>query len=556
MSNFDQIEDYLRDRLDSAERADFNTELAENPAFRADFELFREAHRQLEGRRIRRLVGVALVGLPVQETSFFKKHFGKIIGTGLVLAAAVFLFFNKNRLLPAPRLAADWVEMDSTLAPTFMNCAAAYEGKVYFSGGSLDRRIFIGPYNDKLEIVDLATGTIRRASGGLSVARCYLSAAAFNGKVYFAGGHIWSASAKDSGFLKTFDIVDIYDIASDSWTVAHLSEPRTAGAVAVVGGKILFAGGVTFKNGANLGSDVVDILDPATGRWEVQHLSRGRADFSAAVVGKKAFFCGGMYDWDKPSSSSRVDIFDAVTGKWTVNSLSQARSGVAVVGVGKYLLCAGGQLDTIGKSNRVDILDTESGKWRTDTLSLARCGIAAAAVGGRAYFTGGGYFDIPTFFLKTSSDVVDILDAENQSWSVGKMNKNRTTHACAAWGNKIAVLSGWRAEQMATTGSVEILADLNLGPGVKLPNPGPSFSISPDPVSDILTISFLEKNAAPGRSALVVTDFSGKEFLRKTLTVNVLNENVDVSGLKPGLYYLHLETGGKKGKPQSFEVAR
>jgi hypothetical protein len=90
------------------------------------------------------------------------------------------------------------------------------------------------------------------------------------------------------------------------WSSATLSEGRQVGAVATVGSKVLFAGGVN-----SIGpSAVVDVYDDATGQWTSASLSQRRLFMAVATVGNRSLFAGGM---DYGTGSNAVDIYTAAT---------------------------------------------------------------------------------------------------------------------------------------------------------------------------------------------------------------------------------------------------
>lgn len=437
----------------------------------------------------------------------------------------------------------------------------AYNGRVYFAGGLLTDN-FNGAYSNKVSYVDLATGTTGFLSGGLSVGRAGISCAAYDGKLYFAGGYKGTSTL--APYITCYDVVEIYDVINGMWLPSKkLSVAKGFGAVAVVKGKIMFAGGYYIVGNDAPSSDVVDILDPTTGDWlPVQHLSQGRNDFQAAVIGNKVWFCGGVVDFWSTIPSNRVDIYDADLDKWTIDSLSQAREGAAVVANGQYIICAGGASYPEPYSDRVDIYDTQSPNdpWTTATLPAPRYGIAAATLGNKSYFTGGGRWNFTTYYFDQTTNTVDVFDASaglTNAWSTQTLKKNRMTHSCSSWGNKIAVGGGWRAEQSQVTGSVEILTDSSFV-SVKNALPEASFDLSPNPASDVLTLSFFENKTAAVLSSLSVFDFSGKAILKKQLDATDPKQPVtlDLSGLQNGVYSVQIETDGQKSRAVRFVVMR
>lgn len=428
---------------------------------------------------------------------------------------------------------AQWTELPQTITPTFVNSSVAYNGKIYFTGGPQTQAVTTTIYNNKLHILDMATGTITIANGGLSVGRAAMMCVAYGGKIYFAGGYRWVATGAG---LQPYDVVDIYDIPSGTWSTKKLSVARGEGAAVVLDGKIMFAGGASVLTGI-APVKTVDIYDPATDKWTVAFLSQARGGLSAAVVGKKVWFCGGYTSFSVIGGSDRVDIYDADTQQWSQTSLSQAREGSTAVAVGKYVVCAGGATAAAGQTDRVDIFDTTTGSSSTASLSAPRGYMAGATLGTKAYFTGGGHLT-PNYYFDKSSNVVDIFDAQTGLWSTDNLNKNRIAHTCATWGNQIVVAGGWRAEQTQTTGSVEVFTDPAIVAAKDVASERLHCAVYPNPTSDILYVDILDPNVANGAIDLRLFDGTGNLVAQK------IGESVNGHGfikvgmLEAGTYFL------------------
>ena len=114
--------------------------------------------------------------------------------------------------------------------------------------------------------------------------------------------------------------VDIYDVSSNTWSTAELSEPRYGIAAAVVGNKVFFAGG---GDGNNTVTNKVDIYDLSSNTWSTATLSQARTDLAATTAGNKIYFTGGWNYSDGPTSD-RIDIYDNTTGSWSISSLKNS----------------------------------------------------------------------------------------------------------------------------------------------------------------------------------------------------------------------------------------
>jgi hypothetical protein len=119
----------------------------------------------------------------------------------------------------------------------------------------------------------------------MSLPRYSLSATSASSSALFAGGYT------GSGFS---DIVDIYDVAMNTWTQTRLSIARSALAASSVGGLSMFAGGLVDEYGNhNSVTSIVDIFDHDTRTWTTAQLSLARFHMAPASLGNLLFFGGG-----------------------------------------------------------------------------------------------------------------------------------------------------------------------------------------------------------------------------------------------------------------------
>jgi hypothetical protein len=129
-----------------------------------------------------------------------------------------------------------------------------------------------------------------------------------------------------------YDNVDIYDVATNTWTVAHLSQPRSYVTAAALGTKVFFAGGT--QDGM-FGSTRVDIYDITTNSWSTGELSVPRYYTEAVVDENKIYFVGGE-TWDESVGdvSRVIDIYDVSTNSWSISTLEHPYYAVTDVMVG------------------------------------------------------------------------------------------------------------------------------------------------------------------------------------------------------------------------------
>ncbi|MBM3435140.1 MAG: hypothetical protein FJY07_02855, partial [Bacteroidetes bacterium] len=243
----------------------------------------------------------------------------------------------------------------------------------------------------------------------LLIPRVEMGCAAVGSKVYFAGG------GNDDGY---WNIVEEYDLLTGVWGMAgNLSVPRLViNGTTTCGSKIFFAGGFDFVTTKN----VVDIYNTQTQQWSVEYLSEGRLSIAAVSHGSKVMFAGG-FKYPSIQESNHVNIYDTLTGAWELEYLSIAREGMASAVVGDLAIFAGGvTLYTV--TSRVDIWNFSTETWEeTAELSEAR-GYASATTVGSKVIIGGGVTSNPV----TPSNVVDIYDASDGSWSTSELSVPRS----------------------------------------------------------------------------------------------------------------------------------
>ena len=162
------------------------------------------------------------------------------------------------------------------------------------------------------------------------------------------------------------------------WSTATLSQSRDDLAAVAAGNNVFFAGGYTYNSGTGGAfSNVVDIYNMSTNTWSTATLSLGRCGLAAATAGNNVVFAGG----DNGGLSNVVDIYNTSTRSWSTATLSQGRYDLAGAAAGNNVVFGGGQQTSVALSNVVDIFNTSTGSWSTATLSASRSLLAAAGTG-------------------------------------------------------------------------------------------------------------------------------------------------------------------------------
>ena len=243
--------------------------------------------------------------------------------------------------------------------------AAATHSKLLIAGG-MERGVSSNGLLPALTIVDIYDSKTQKWSvAHLSMARYSITAIAHQEKVFFAGG------MERFDHTKASTRVDIYDAKTNSWSTAELSEPRWGIIAAASGNKVIFSGGYNQDDYSTLKfSRRVDIYDISTNTWTTATMTEPRVSHSASVVENKIYIAGGerpninpaidiyVNDFGTFSLNQSIDVYDVATNTWTKSSLSRARARHSAAVVDDAIYWIGGTDGGSGKS--MEVLDTRT----------------------------------------------------------------------------------------------------------------------------------------------------------------------------------------------------
>jgi N-acetylneuraminic acid mutarotase len=191
--------------------------------------------------------------------------------------------------------------------------ATCYQGRIYVMGGSSDG------YNGGTQfyVYDITTNTWLSAAD-LPRQVWGAGAGAWNGQVYLIGGNL------DFFGSGTSAEVDIYDIASDTWTGTGTDMPVATAAAGFVqaGNDLYIVGGWDDSTAPDVNNVATQRYDMSDDTWTTgPDLLSGRADLALAITDTALYAMGGDDDgnsfFDPTDGVSRLEWAGWPGGAWT-----------------------------------------------------------------------------------------------------------------------------------------------------------------------------------------------------------------------------------------------
>jgi N-acetylneuraminic acid mutarotase len=226
-----------------------------------------------------------------------------------------------------------------------------------------------------------------------------------NGKLYVLGGY-----PPQQGPNRTKNTVQIYDIASDTWTLGPpLPQPNNHGMAASVGGKIYLLGGQTTddQQGATAVNTVYE-FDPARGTWVGKaNMPTARSGGVAVASGGKIYVAGG-----RVPRGNDFAAYDVATDTWEVlPDLPSQRNHIAGAAINGRIHIVGGRLAnglSPNKSAAHEVYNPQTRTWTTAApLLRGRSGINGVMARGCFHVWGGEDPSLPFPGLNTEHDYYD-----------------------------------------------------------------------------------------------------------------------------------------------------
>jgi N-acetylneuraminic acid mutarotase len=282
-------------------------------------------------------------------------------------------------------------------------------------------------YMNSVEIYDVASDTWTIINS-MSADRINHTAVLLNDNVLVSGGQNCSL------YLKT---AEIYETSKDTWIqTGNMNAARSGhGLVALKNGKVLAAGGQ--NSGGILKS--AELYNSSAETWQVtSNMNTARLGHAMVLLGDgKVLAAGGE---NTLGALNSTELYDPGAGTWSfAASMNNPRSGhtLTVLPDGKVLVAGGENSD--GPLVSAELYDPDMDAWmETGSLNSARSGHAAAQLPGGDVIVVGGKDNISIL------DSSEIYDTSTGSWTAAPKLKEARSHHTATLlpGGKVLVTGG------------------------------------------------------------------------------------------------------------------
>ena len=267
----------------------------------------------------------------------------------------------------------------------------ATANRIFYAGGAQsdppNNYFAVLPDVDIYDVTNNTWSSTKLSAGGMDIAGTVAG-----NKVLFAGG----LREDPVKLAKPSAIVDMYDLSNNTWSVASLKEGRADISAVTANGKVYFAGGSAGVNAISgfLGAiDVIDIYDIATDTWSLSSLAKPKTKMTGITFGNKVFWAGGLGEWEEWEAD--VEIRDINSQTSTRACLFQekywdhGKNGAALINNNKIVFFTGVETSDIGYNTRFDIYDVNSNTWSVGQLPFDISGASIFTYNNTIYVAGG-----------------------------------------------------------------------------------------------------------------------------------------------------------------------
>jgi N-acetylneuraminic acid mutarotase len=321
---------------------------------------------------------------PGEEERAMARVFGRRAGLVGVVVGAVMLAGVVTAVGQSPE--SIWVERAPLLDPNSEIAVGQINGTIYVMGGYPATRVYV----NTVQVYDAANDRWQYGAP-LPQPMHHTMAATVNGILYVIGGEVSSTGVANQGIY----IANVYafDPATGMWTEkAPMPTARSAGAAAVVDGKIYVAGGRPPR-----GHDFA-VYDPATDTWTVlPDVPTQRNHLAVAAVDGKVYVVGGRFGGGVGSEMTGiVEVYDPAAGTWSrAASMPTVRAGINGIAARGCIYVFGGEgndADPRGIFEENEVYNPRTNTWQSlEPIPTPVHGVTGAAyIDGLIHLPGGG----------------------------------------------------------------------------------------------------------------------------------------------------------------------
>ncbi|PBC53792.1 serine/threonine-protein kinase [Rhodococcus sp. ACPA1] len=276
---------------------------------------------------------------------------------------------------PAVDPTAAWRPVEDARVARQQTATTVADGTIWVFGGLDDNGV-----SARQEGYDPAIDTWK-AGPDLPVPLNHAMAVTYNDEPVLIGG--WKAEGQN---LTAVDSDRVMAMRDGRWVdLPPLNAPRAAGAAAVVGDRIVVAGGQA--NGQLVAT--TEVFDGT--KWTTFAPVPTPREHLAGVSDGTYFYAIGGRDLASDQNTAAVERFDPVAGTWaTLPPIPTPRGGLGAAFIDGRIVAVGGEEPTRVLST-VEAYDVVAGTWsQLPALRTPRHGMAVGAVGDTVYAVGGG----------------------------------------------------------------------------------------------------------------------------------------------------------------------
>lgn len=289
-----------------------------------------------------------------------------------------------------------WVQRASMPTARHDLQAVAVGGTIYAISGAHDETV------DVVEVHDVASDTWTPGPP-IPTARGWHGAARIDGRIYVAGGKTIRSAAEKRGSGCDFhftsrDHLEVLDLAAQTWTARAPmpAGPRAGVAVTACQGKLWVIGGNRMRPGDETMLDHVEVYDPPTDTWAPgPPLPRPTQGPAVATYADRIYLTGGISAAD-PDRPCRHETYVLDPGVGRWEPLAPAPTARESCGV----CVVGDRIYTFGgkdpaASPVTEIYDIAADRWSVDEPMPVAKAWLAAAAVDDRIFVMGGAHRIP-----------------------------------------------------------------------------------------------------------------------------------------------------------------